>query len=120
MNIIAMPEKNGLRKKDNLRMYKNSGINVRELNYFDIDSDFDIGKVDGNYLLEVLSKLKLDDVGALFISCTALPVLDLIDVLEKKLKKIVLSSNQTLIWEALNLIGNKEKIKGYGKIFEVN
>ena len=100
--------------------FKDSGINVKELYYFDIASDVDIGKVDSNYLLEVLSKLKLDEVEALFISCTALPVLDLIDVLEKKLKKLILSSNQTLIWEALNLIGNKEKIKGYGKIFEVN
>jgi len=49
-----------------------------------------------------------------------LPVLSIIDKLEKKLNKIVLSSNQTLIWEALNLIGNKEPVIGYGKIFEYN
>ena len=100
--------------------FKESGINIKALHYFDIASDIDIGKVDGNYLFEVLSNLNLDDSEALFISCTALPALDLIDKLEKKFNKLVLSSNQTLIWEALNLVGYKEIIKGYGKIFEIN
>ena len=100
--------------------FKKSGITVNSLHYFDIASDLDIGKVDRNYLFEVLSNINLDESDALFISCTALPALDLIDKLEKKLNKIVLSSNQTLIWEALNLIANKEKIKGYGKIFNTN
>ena len=54
------------------------------------------------------------------MSCTALPVLSIIDRLEKKMNKIILSSNQTLIWDALNLIGSKEPVVGYGKIFEDN
>ena len=101
------------------KYFKEAGINVKALHYFDIASDVDIGKVDSNYLFEVLSNLNLDDSEALFISCTALPALDLISQLEKKLDKIVLSSNQTLIWESLNLIGNDKPVKGYGKIFEV-
>jgi len=100
--------------------FKKSGINVKALYYFNIASDIDIGKVDSNYLFEVLSNLNLDESDALFVSCTALPALDLIDRLEKKLNKLVLSSNQTLIWEALNLIGNKEPVNGYGKIFAIN
>ena len=99
--------------------FKEAGVNVKTLHYFDIASDIDIGKIDSNYLLKVLSNINLDDSEALFISCTALPALDLIDQLEKKLNKVILSSNQTLIWEALNLVGNKELVKGYGKIFEV-
>jgi len=100
--------------------FKESGINIKALHYFNIASDIDIGKVDEKYLFEVLSNLNLDESEALFISCTALPALDLIDKLEKKLGKTILSSNQTLIWEALNLVGNNEPIKGYGKIFEIN
>jgi len=100
--------------------FNNENIMINSLTYFDIASDLDIGKVDENYLFEVLSKIDLKDSDALFVSCTALPVLSIIDRLEKKLNKIVLSSNQTLIWEALNLIGNKKKIVGFGKIFEIN
>ena len=100
--------------------FEKENITINSLTYFDIDSDLDIGKVDQNYLFQVLSKVDLKDSDALFVSCTALPVLSIIDKLEKKLNKIVLSSNQTLIWEALNLIGNKEPVLGYGKIFEYN
>ena len=39
---------------------------------------------------------------------------------EKKLNITVLSSNQTLIWDTLISIKNKETTKGFGKIFEVN
>ena len=100
--------------------FKKKNIIVNSLSYFDIDSDLDIGKVDQNYLFDVLSKIDLEDSDALFVSCTALPVLSIIDKLEKKLNKVVLSSNQTLIWEALNLIGNKRPIVGFGKIFDIN
>ena len=55
---------------------------------------------------------------ALFVSCTALPVLSMIDDLEKKLEKTVLSSNQVLIWDTLQSIGKKENIIGFGKLFK--
>tara|TARA_B100000780_G_scaffold181595_1_gene127381 strand:- start:225 stop:971 length:747 start_codon:yes stop_codon:yes gene_type:complete len=100
--------------------FNKENIIINSLTYFDIASDLDIGKVDENYLFEVLSKIDLEDSEALFVSCTALPVLSIISELEKKLNKVVLSSNQTLIWETLKLIGNKEPVIGFGKIFEVN
>jgi len=100
--------------------FEKENVCVNSLTYFDIASDLDIGKVDEDYLFEVLSKIDLEDSDALFVSCTALPVLSIIDQLEKKLNKIVLSSNQTLIWDTLNLIENKDPVVGFGKIFEVN
>ena len=99
-------------KKENFKVTSNS--------YFDIESDIDIGKVDQNYLYEVLSKIDLKDADALFISCTALPVLPIIDKLEKKLNKFVLSSNQALIWDTLQNIGKNDSIKGFGKLFSAN
>jgi len=97
--------------------FKKENIIVNSLTYFNIDSDLDIGKVDEDYLFEVLSKIDLEDSDALFVSCTALPVLSIIDRLEKKLNKVILSSNQTLIWDSLNEINYKEKIDGFGKLF---
>jgi len=103
-----------------LDFFKNENFEIKANSYFNIESDIDIGKVDPNYLYEVLSKMDLKEAEALFVSCTALPALSIIDKLEKKLNITVLSSNQTLIWDALNSIKNKEIIKGFGKIFEVN
>ena len=97
--------------------FEKENININSLTYFDIESDLDIGKVDENYLFKVLSEIELADSEALFVSCTALPVLSIIDKLEKKLNKVVLSSNQTLIWDSLKEINYKEKIDGFGKLF---
>ena len=54
---------------------------------------------------------------ALFVSFTALPVLSIISELEKKISKVVLSSNQTLIWDTLKQINIKYDITGYGQLF---
>jgi maleate isomerase len=85
--------------------------------YFDISNDLDIGKVDENYLYETLSKMDLANADALFISCTALPALSIIDKLEKRLNTVVLSSNQVLIWDTLQAIGKKEPLNGFGRLF---
>lgn len=103
-----------------IKYFNKENIAVNGLTYFDIESDLDIGKVDEEYLFEVLSKINLEDSEALFVSCTALPVLSIIDKLEKKMNKVILSSNQTLIWESLNAIGYKNSIEGFGKLFKFN
>ena len=98
--------------------FKIENIEVVSLSYFDIASDLDIGKVDPDYLFEVLTKIDLTKSDGLFVSCTALPVLSLIDKLEKKLDKVVLSSNQTLIWDTLNEINYNKNIDGFGQLFK--
>ena len=65
----------------------------------------------------MLSNIDLNGADALFISCTALPALAIIDRLEKKHGKMVLSSNQALIWETLEKIGMNKSITGFGKLF---
>ena len=100
-----------------LDFFKKENFEIKANSYFNIESDIDIGKVDPNYLYEVLSNMNLNGAEALFVSCTALPALSIINKLEEKLNKFVLSSNQTLIWDSLNVINYKEKIEGFGKLF---
>ena len=56
-----------------LEFFKKENFTITSNSYFNIDSDTDIGKVDINYLYDVLSKMDLNGADALFISCTALP-----------------------------------------------
>ena len=97
--------------------FKKNKFNVTSNSYFGIKSDTNIGKVNNIHLLKILSEMNLNGADALFISCTALPALSIIEKLEKILGKPVFSSNQTLIWDTLNKIGLKSKIKGYGRLF---
>ncbi len=103
-----------------ISFFKKENFQITSNSYFDIKSDIDIGKVDSEYLYDVLSKMDLKGAEALFISCTALPALSIIDKLEKKIGKIVLSSNQALIWDTLEKIGKNNSINGFGKLFSKN
>ena len=100
--------------------FKKENFTITSNSYFDIKSDIDIGKVDPEYLFKVLSRMDHKNADALFVSCTALPVLSILNRLEKKIKKIVISSNQALIWDTLEKIGKNNSITDFGKLFKVN
>ena len=99
-----------------LEYFNRKNKNIISFSTFNIDLDEDIASVDPEYLLETLIKLNVSDADALFISCTALPVLEILEEVEKKIKKLVLSSNQTLIWDTIRSVGYKSPITGYGKL----
>ena len=100
--------------------FKKENFIVTSNSYFDILNDTDIAKIDPDYLYDVISKMNLGDAEAVFLSCTNLPALSILDKLEKKLNKIVLSSNQVLIWDTLQSLGKNNSIKGFGKLFLAN
>ena len=98
--------------------FTKKNIEVLSFASLNLNLDSEFANVDPNYILEISSKLETKNADALFISCTALPVLDIIDKLEQRIKKPVLSSNQTLIWDTIRSIGYKSSIDGYGKLFK--
>ena len=91
-------------------------INVMSFSTFNLDLDVDFARVDPKYLSEILTKLNINDADALFVSCTALPALEILDEVEKKINKPVFSSNQTLIWDTIRSVGYKSPVDGYGKL----
>ena len=101
-----------------LEYFNRKNINITSFSTFNIDLDEDIASVDPKYLLKTLVELNISDAEALFISCTALPALEILEKVEKKTKKLVLSSNQTLIWDTIRSIGYKSPLKGYGKLLK--
>ena len=100
--------------------FKKENFIVTSNSYFDILNDADIAKIDPDYLYDVISKMNLGEAEAVFLSCTNLPALSILDKLEKKLNKVVLSSNQVLIWDTLQSVGKNNSIKGFGKLFLAN
>ena len=101
-----------------LDYFNKKNIEVSSFASLNLNLDSEFANVDPNYILEISSKLEMKNADALFISCTALPVLGILSKLESKILKPVLSSNQTLIWDTLRSIGYKSPIKGYGKLLE--
>jgi len=100
--------------------FKKENFIITSNAYFDISIDGDIAKIDSDHLFNVISNMELEGAEAVFLSCTNLPALSIIDKLEKKLNKIVLCSNQVLIWDTLQSIGKTNSIQGFGKLLSGN
>jgi len=96
--------------------FSKKNIEVFSFGTFNLNLDSDIANIDPQYLSETLIKLDISKADALFVSCTALPALGIIEEVEKKINKPVLSSNQTLIWDTIRSVGYKSPVKGYGKL----
>jgi maleate isomerase len=60
------------------------------------------------------------NANGIFISCTGLKTMGLIDKLEGELNKPVVSSNSATLWYSLKLCNvPRANVRGYGKLFEV-
>ena len=57
-----------------------------------------------------------DDADALFISCTAIRAVEVIERIEQKLGKPVIGAVQAIFWQSLRLAGYREKVTGYGQL----
>jgi maleate cis-trans isomerase len=60
------------------------------------------------------------DAEAIVLSGTGLPTLDALEPLERELGKPVVSSNQALLWRALELVGVETGIEGFGSLLRLS
>jgi maleate isomerase len=59
------------------------------------------------------------DCDGIFVSCTGISVLKIIEMLEEDFKKPVVTSNQATLWLALKKIRVGAKIEGIGQLFNL-
>ena len=101
------------------RYFRDVGFDVVNSMALGIESDYDIAAVDVDTILAACEKLDGSDVEAIFLSCTGLTTVHLIDKLEQRHGKPVLTSNQCLLWQSLHIAGTPtNSVIGYGKIFD--
>ena len=94
-----------------------NNLTIDSFNSFNLNYDSEIAQVSSASLKENIAKINLDNVDGLFVSCTALKIVDILDEVEKKFNTTVISSNQAIIWDCLQLLDMNVKMPGYGKLF---
>ncbi len=77
-------------------------------------NNLEIGRVERG-VIEGLVEAVAGEADTIFVSCTNLPALNLIDGLERRHGRPVVTSNQSSLWAALRDSGVKE-ITGYGEL----
>jgi maleate isomerase len=99
--------------------FRNEGLNVISSKALNIASDYDIADVDEQTIIDACEELDGSEAEAIFLSCTGLTASHLIDELENRHAKPVLTSNQCLLWQCLKICGYPtEAVTGYGRLFQ--
>jgi maleate isomerase len=98
------------------KFVEDSGIQVLDMKWLGL-SRFNIAQVSEETLYRMAKEVDKPESEAIFISCTNLHTLGIIDSLENDLGKPVVTSNQALMWNMLRLAKIKDQFDGFGQIF---
>lgn len=103
-----------VREKQFLQDY---GFEVLEIRGMGIRKAFEIGLVESKKVEEFAKKTFRKQSDGLFLSCTNLRTLQVIELLEKEIGRPVISSNQATIWATLGMIRLKASTEKFGELF---
>ena len=94
------------------------GFNVVSSAGLGIVVDPEISAVPAETVYDFARRSVTEEAEIVFISCTGLRTVGVINALEEDLGIPVVTSNQASFWHALRLAGVKARIKGFGQLFE--
>lgn len=75
-----------------------------------------IGRVPPESLYRLARYVDRPESELIFLSCTNLATIDMLDDLERELRKPVISSNQATFWASLRRVGIPDRIEGFGSL----
>jgi len=78
----------------------------------------DISGIPPNKILNLIKEVDVPESLGFFISCTDLRSAEVINVIEQKFGKPVVTSNQALLWCMLKTLDVKITINGYGRLLQ--
>ena len=93
------------------------GFEIVHMQGLGIEKDADMVRVTPEAIFDFARSIDRPDADAVFISCGALRSLDVIDELENRLGKPVVTSNQAMMWDCLRLAGIADRRDDYGTLF---
>lgn len=100
------------------KFLENKGFDVLQIKGLNLKTDIEMNNISPEELIDFSISLDHHEADAIFLSCGALRTTEVIAMIELKIKKPVLTSNQASFWNCLRLAGINDNIKGFGKLFE--
>lgn len=87
---------------------------------FGIEDNEEMAAVTGESIYRAALEADRPEADALFISCTAIRAVDVVERIELSLGKPVVTANQALFWHALRATGCNTKVQGYGDLLRLD
>lgn len=95
---------------------EDSGITVAAAATFNNPDDTEVARISEGSLRDTILAAGEGPGDAVFVSCSALHVLPVIEDCEAKLGKPVLTSNQAMAWHCMRLAGIDDALPGFGRL----
>jgi maleate isomerase len=106
--------------KEVAQFFTQKGLDILNIAGFNVMADADITRIDPEALKKAALEYIHPEAEALFLSCTALRSVEVIEELEEKLGIPVITSNQAMAWHVLQLLGKSHPVRKGGRIFNLD
>lgn len=93
------------------------GVEIVSFSSADIDTAAEVGQLSDAQVIELAVANDHQDAEAVLVPDTAMRTISLLEEIENRLGKPVLTANQVTIWEGLRLAGRTEAVDGFGALF---
>ncbi len=94
------------------------GKSICAFTSFKLAENEDMARLSAESIFQGALEADRSDAQALFISCTAIRAVDVIDRIEQKIAKPVITAVQAMFWQSLRQAGSTDKVSGYGLLME--
>ena len=75
---------------------------------------FDHARIQPSDVYQKVKETVTDEADAVFVACTQVRALEMVDLLEKDLGKPVFSANQASFWKVFDILGIDPGLAGHG------
>ena len=97
--------------------FLSKGFEILRMEGLNLETGIEFGKVTPDFWNKFSLEIDCEDADAVFLSCTGIRSLDIIEKVEAQINKPVITSNQAQMWSALRLAGINDNLKGFGRLF---
>ena len=95
----------------------NKGFSVLNIQGLNLTKGIEFGTVTPDYWIKFAEEINEESADAIFLSCGGIRSTEVIDRIEQKVGKPVITSNQAQMWSCLRRAGVEDQISGFGKLF---
>lgn len=97
-----------------------NGKEVCSFSSFHIEDNEVMAALPPDAIMDAALEATRPEADALFISCTAIRALDVVQRIEDAISKPVVTANQAMIWQALRWSGYQAGMSGHGRLLELS
>ncbi|MDX1512117.1 MAG: arylmalonate decarboxylase [Gammaproteobacteria bacterium] len=96
------------------------GFDVLDIQGLNVEDGEAMGRITPEFIKEFALSIDRPDADAIFVSCGGIRTIDSLQEIEDAAGKPVVCSNQAMMWDCLRRAGIPDKVKGYGRLFELD